>query len=74
MAEGNTARVRGEVFEFEDFAGYTFGVDSDSGAATLSIKFGVGDPQKGFDMVKRLEAIRTKGISGVSEGGRSSSR
>jgi len=66
MAEGNTARVRGEVFEFEDFAGYNFGVDSDSGAATLSIKFAVADPEKGLEMVKRLEQIRMKGVSGLS--------
>ncbi len=71
MAEVNTARVRGEVFEFEDFAGYNFGVDADSGAATLSIKFNVADPEKGLEMVKRLEDIRMKGVSGVSVGAQS---
>ena len=68
MVEGNMARVRGEVFEFEDFAGYNFGVDMDSGAATLSIKFRVANPDQGLDMAKRLEEIRTKGISSASEG------
>lgn len=68
MPEGNTARVRGEIFEFEDFAGYNFGVDMDSGAATLSIKFKVADPNQGLNMAKRLEEIRTKGISSASEG------
>ena len=73
MVEGNTARVRGEVFEFEDFAGYNFGVDADSGAATLSIKFKVNNPEQGLEMAKRLEDIRLKGVSGASEGFRPSS-
>jgi len=67
MPESNTARVRGEVFEFEDFAGYNFGVDSDSGAAKLAIKFNVADPERGLEMVKRLEAIRMKGVSSLSK-------
>ena len=62
MEEKNSATVRGEDFEFEEFAGYEFGVDADGTSATVAVKFKVL-PEEGLKMAQRLEAIRTKVVS-----------
>lgn len=66
MDEKNTARIRGEVFEFGRYAGYTFGIGED-GTATIAVKYNVSDPLLGLKIAKRLEDIRQKAISSASE-------